>query len=409
MKMRNILMIAIILASFSSYSQIEFENGYIINNNSEKINCLIKNNDWKYNPSEILYKLDENSDIKRGTIEDIQEFGITSKIKFKRFLVDIDMSREDTNKLTQEKNPLFKEETLFLKQLIEGKANIFIYKSPSMTRFFYSLDNSDIEQLIYKKYKTSEGKISTNNKFRQQLWNALICDEISIQEVEGLNYSIKDLQNYFIKYNTCTSSDYIRYKKERKGKSFFIKLKPGVNYGSMKIKKGLNAGGVKMDNNLSFKVGVENEFILPFNNDKWSIFIEPSYTSYKGETYYGPSNKIKLNVNFNYIELGLGLRHYLFLNPNSKLNFNVGLIHDLPVNSEIIYYMNNPLDPTLNDFQVTPSINFGVGYNYNKFSFEVNLGLGREIKGSKIVPNNYDLQWKSMYQNVSFVFGYNIF
>lgn len=136
MKMRNLLIIAIILTSLSSYSQIEFENGYIINNNSEKINCLIKNNDWKNNPSEILYKLEENSDIEKGTIEDIQEFGISSKIKFKRFLVNIDMSREETNNLTQEKNPLFKEETLFLKQLIEGKANIFIYKSSSMTRFF---------------------------------------------------------------------------------------------------------------------------------------------------------------------------------------------------------------------------------------------------------------------------------
>lgn len=407
--MRNLLIIAIILTSLSSYSQIEFENGYIINNNSEKINCLIKNNDWKNNPSEILYKLDENSDIKKGTIEDIQEFGISSKTKFKRFLVNIDMSREETNNLTQEKNPLFKEETLFLKQLIEGKANMFIYKSPSMTRFFYSLDNSDIDQLIYKKYKTSEGKIGTNNKFRQQLWNALICDEISIQEVESLNYSIKDLQNYFIKYNTCKNSDYISYKKERKGKSFFVKLKPGVNYGSMKIENGLNADGVKMDNNLSFRIGVETEFILPFNNDKWSIFIEPSYTTYKGESYYGTSNNTKLNVNFNYIELGLGLRHYLFLNPNSKLNFNVGLIYDLPVNSEIIYYMNRPLDPTLNDIQVTPSINFGVGYNYNKFSFEANLGLGRIIKGSKYVPNNYDLQWESTYQNVSIVVGYNIF
>ncbi|MHB1147373.1 MAG: hypothetical protein ACYC01_07215 [Lutibacter sp.] len=71
--------------------------------------------------------------------------------------------------------------------------------------------------------------------------------------------------------------------------------------------------------------------------------------------------------------------------------------------------MNRPLDRTLNDIQVTPSINFGVGYNYNKFSFEANLGLGREIKGSKFVPNNYALQWESTYQNVSFVVGYNIF
>ena len=44
------------------FAQISFEKGYFINNANQKTNCLIKNQDWKDNPTEFEYKLDENSE-----------------------------------------------------------------------------------------------------------------------------------------------------------------------------------------------------------------------------------------------------------------------------------------------------------------------------------------------------------
>ena len=51
--------------TFNCYSQISFENGYFIDNNNQKINCLIKNLDWEKNPTEFKYKLSESSELNK--------------------------------------------------------------------------------------------------------------------------------------------------------------------------------------------------------------------------------------------------------------------------------------------------------------------------------------------------------
>ncbi len=410
--MKKILIITILTISLSGYSQTAFEKGYIINNDNERISCLIKNVDWRYNPDKIIYKLSENRETIDATIKEISGFGIFNKIKFERHTVNIDISSESIDKLTLDRNPLFKKETLFLKQLIEGKANLYIYKSPSLTRFFYSYNNSDIDQLVYKIYKASEFRIGKNNRFKQQLGGILKCNSISMRDLENLDYSITDLHNYFIKYNNCSNSEYVSYYKKKIRKSIYLKIKPGLNYGSMFIERGLGTNNIEMKNNLSYRVGVETELILPFNNDKWAIFFEPSYTQYKDELNYIFSlSDAQLDINFGYVELGIGLRHYLFLNSDSKLSFNASLIYDIPVNSKITFYLDRPMDPTLIDenIEVLPSLNIGAGYSFNKFSLELNFGLSREISGFHQVPSNYRLDWLSKYHNISFVIGYNIF
>ncbi len=51
------VVIAIIILSVNGYSQISYEEGYYVDNSSQKINCLIKNIDWKNNPTKFEYKM----------------------------------------------------------------------------------------------------------------------------------------------------------------------------------------------------------------------------------------------------------------------------------------------------------------------------------------------------------------
>ena len=74
---KQLLFLLTIILSFNCYSQISFEKGYYINNSYQKTNCLIKNIDWKNNPT--------------------------------------DRSSEIMDDLNNDKNPTFKEEKLFLK------------------------------------------------------------------------------------------------------------------------------------------------------------------------------------------------------------------------------------------------------------------------------------------------------
>jgi len=159
MKHKSILITILSIISLNCYSQTKYEKGYYINNNNEKIECFILNKDWLNNPTEISLKYSENEQSKTETIESIKEFGINGGIKYQRYDVNIDRSSNLLTSLDNKRNPVFEEEQLFLKVLIEGKANLYSYNSSNIEQFFFNIDNSNIEQLIYKSYLTNDNQI----------------------------------------------------------------------------------------------------------------------------------------------------------------------------------------------------------------------------------------------------------
>ncbi|WP_067151165.1 hypothetical protein [Pseudotamlana agarivorans] len=118
------------------YSQISYEPGYFIDNNNEKTDCLIKNMDWKNNPTEFEYKLTEEGESQKATIHSVKEFEVTNMSQYVRFTVNIDRSSEALSKISHDKNPAFKEEVLFLKTILVGKANLYEYNDGNLKRFF---------------------------------------------------------------------------------------------------------------------------------------------------------------------------------------------------------------------------------------------------------------------------------
>ena len=166
------------------YSQISFENGYFIDNDNQKINCLIKNLDWENNPTKFKYKLSENSELNIKTIKSVKEFGIPNTLKYVRSLVKIDRSSNKIDELDNQRKAVFQKEELFLRVLVEGKSTLYGYVDGSLISYFYSIGKSNIEQLVFKSYTTPESKIRTNNRFRNQLWNNLKCADIKKDRVE---------------------------------------------------------------------------------------------------------------------------------------------------------------------------------------------------------------------------------
>ena len=65
-------------------AQISFEKGYYITNAKEKVECLIKNYDWKNNPVEIEYKLTNSTLVQKIAITNMEEFSIYDKSKYIR-------------------------------------------------------------------------------------------------------------------------------------------------------------------------------------------------------------------------------------------------------------------------------------------------------------------------------------
>lgn len=391
---KQLFFVLISILSINCYSQIRYENGYFVSVDGRKVNCLIKNVDWKNNPKEFTYKLSENSGPSIADIKSVVEFGISDFIKYKRFTVDVDRSSEDIYHLSASRIPEFVTEELFLKILVEGKAALYYYEEGNFSKYFYSMDSSDAEQLIFKSYLNSEPEIKENNSFRQQLLTNLTCQKITSSDIEKIKYRNSDLVKIFTIYNECQNSASIDYEKKTKRDIFNFSLRPGLNLSSLQINSPTNDINIEFGNKLTFRLGVEAESVMPFNKNKWSLIVEPTFQYYKSVIN---TNSHYFKIDYKSIELPFGIRYYIFLNDKSKIHIDASYIIDFDINSEI-----TTVSGTWSEINAKPNLAFGIGYNLkNKYSFETRYGLSRDL-----IPFS---SFYSHYNTFSIILGYNIF
>jgi hypothetical protein len=406
MKKLLLLLLTAIL-SFNGYSQVTFEKGYYINNAEQKIDCLIKNSDGNNNPTYFEYKLSENSESVNADIKFVKEFGIYNNSKYIRRTVKIDKSSKDLSNLSRDNNPVFVEEVLFLRVLIEGKSNLYFYRNDELQRFFYNKDNSNIEQLVYKKYLDPENEVRTNNLFRQQLWIDLKCPTIGMKKLEHLEYKKSSLIDFFIEYNKCDNSDFINYEGKEKKDLFNLTFRMHLNNSSLSVQNSSINVNTDFGNEISLGFGVEAEYILPFNKNKWSISVEPTFQYFKSEKTTEVSNvsggKLIATVDYSSIELPLSARHYFFLNTNSKIFINASVVFDFSSKSSIEYKRANNSNYNTLEIKGGNNLGFGMGYKFkDKYSLEMRYQTSRNILGDYVY-------WSSNYNKLSIIFGYSLF
>lgn len=207
----------------------------------------------------------------------------------------------------------------------------------------------------------------------------------------------------FEEYNQCSNAQFISYEKLQKRDLFNLNLKPGIQASSLKMR----IGSKNFDSGIEvgFRFGIELEFILPINKNKWAIFSEPSFQYQESENTTDVISVVTGTVittstlfsDYKSIELPLGFRHYFFLNPNSKIFVNAAYVIDFNFASKA--YGGGGFETPYNRGR---NLAFGVGYNYKKkYSLEIRHGLRRDLH---IFYRNA----KSEFRTVSLIFGYTI-
>jgi len=391
----SLLSIFLLFVAASSFGQIRYEKGYYIDNDNRKTECLIRNDDWDNNPSEFKFKLENSDIIERGTIVSVKEFCIYGFSKYIRADVKIDRSSNDLDKLTFGSGPIWSSETLFLKALVEGKASLYSFNEGTLNRFFYSVTDTSVNQLIFKKYLTDNLNVAQNNTYKQQLVNDVRCVDARPGSTENIMYTRNALEKYFLNYNR-SSGDTIIVKKSNKIKRdlFNLKIASGLNLSAISIRCADNSKNLSFNNNLSFRLGVESEFILPFNMNKWSIVIEPTYQYFTAEKAH--DNDIS-SVNLRSVEFPIGIRCYFFLDKGIKGYLNGFYISNFSLNfkSNIVYNHSNTLD-------IAPrnSFAFGGGIEYKRISAEIRYYTNRQL-------SDY-MNWTINYNRFSFIIGYKL-
>ncbi|WP_334125690.1 outer membrane beta-barrel protein [Empedobacter brevis] len=397
--MKFLKTILLFLLTANLYAQIRFEEGYIVDNNNQKLEVLIKNIDWLNNPKTIEYKLNDTTSVVIGNINQIKEFGINNQSKYVRADVNIDRSSEDLNYISSSEEPEFKEEKLFLKVLIEADASLYVYNDHNLKRFFYKNKGENIEQLVYKKYETSTNQYAYNKTYKGQIAQNFRCQNISNERIRKINYRDTDLVLLFTEINECKGSE-ITYNEDVQSKKvdFNLWIRPRLNNSKLDFKR--DSESVKFGNKSGFAFGIETEFVLPFNKKKWSLIVEPTYQSYKvNGTKVG--NVDRATVDYKNIEIPFGVRHYFFLNQKSKIFVNVQYMINLNLDSNIEFKRG---EYSYWDYEINNRGNLvaGIGYNY-KDKFNVEL---RYLTNRKLLD---ELNINTKYSTVSFVLGYNIF
>jgi len=277
------------------------------------------------------------------------------------------------------------------------------------------LDNSPITPLIYKKYIVEQTKIKTNNRFRQQLFQSLKCEGISDKRFEYLSYSQSSLMSLFEDYGKCKNISLKSTSAKAKKGSFNLSVRPRLEfYSKLDISTYINNPfRTTLDSKIGYGIGLDLEYVLPYNRNKWGISLEPNIISYKNSgsdftTFFGTNNTpIDVSVTKTVINVPIGLRHYFFLNEKSNLFIALYAVFQINLESDINFFTRNGLNPgSYSDDSVEGSLQFGIGYKLmDKFSLEARYNGNTNI----IRIYDGDVTTRFLGGVTSLVLGYRLF
>lgn len=396
--MKNIC--CLLLVSFTLFinAQISYEKGYFIDNDNNKVECFIKNSDWLTSPNQISYKITLDSDKKEISISDMIEFSIyNTEHYYKKFNISIDeMALSDFNNNSRELN--YSDKVDFLRVLVSGKANL--YEHPGTGIFFFNLDNEKVNQFQFKKYISKESIKKENKDYQRQLFEVLKCDNFSTEKFLKVKHTRKDLIKLFSDYNECQNSEYKTYQANKTPVVFNVNAQLGINFTTLETEYTILGHDTKQtfDSQTVFTPGIELELVFPFHKNKWAVFAGATYHNFKEskeDVIILDTDLGEISFEYSYLEIPLGIRHYMYLNSDYKLYLSVAF-------APVMHLSNNNEEPFTREEGLQGDISFeeknatsntatiiGVGCNFkSKFSLGLNYYTAKKINNSKDYSNN---------------------
>ncbi len=308
----KVLLVILILIAVMANGQARFDKGYFIDHQNARVECLIKNVARAKTPAEFSYKLSESGVLFVAQPKDVNEFGIYDGNRFISSEVMIDASSDDEQNPSDEKNPVWSKQLVFLAVLVDGEATLYHYKIPGMERFFFKVGNTSIQQLVYKRFRIEmnhQYQMGTNNLFRNQILSAMYGISINVTTVDKLTYDLDDLSRLFIDYNKEKNSGYSVYHRKRENGAFHLRITPGLNITSVAVDNSLIAlVDFDFGTQAGFRIGIEPELIFPYTHKSLALVLEPTFQYFSGSKVSGNQKMIaKLYT----VEFPIGLRYYI--------------------------------------------------------------------------------------------------
>lgn len=382
-----------------SFSQVKFKEGYIVNNNHERIDCLIRNVGVEESTSNYQYKLKDDNEIKSIELSKIEEFGINNELKCIRALIHIDAGPSRIKSLN---DTIFQWEEghAYIATLVESDLTaLYSYFDQGNLLFFYRINNSAIEPLIFKKYSLEVTpyvveKTLYNNTYLDQLNQNLVCG--SRTDRVNIPYSKRALVKYFINFNACKGADYTVFREAQIKKGSF-RFKLGINsnimqYAIEEYSDALPNALFSKKNSIGY--GAEFEYLFPFNKYKWGLFAETNFYLYYSDYVESTSHPTEHDgyvIDYKTVEFPVGITYYLNITEDHRLFVRAAFVPHLILKNSYIAFSN----VYHSDFSSATRLFIGAGYNYKRVGAEFRYYSNQNIT-MNIYKRNSELSQVSM-------------
>jgi hypothetical protein len=370
--LRFVLPLLLVGWSYSVYSQVDYQKGYIMSGDGRQQEAWIKIQTSPLNPEKISYKLSETGEVITGDISTLQGFGIGTEAKYIVREIEIDRSTDDPKDLDINKLPALSKQTVFLRYLLESKLSLLDYQTKTNHRYYWQDDSDSIHLLTYKAYRNASGIMAVNESYKSQLFKLMTCQDMASQ-IKNLNYRKEQLLGIFKRTNTCAQAPIKLFSKEQN--KWPLSIGPLI---------GLDRFTTDFVNtktsSMAPRFGIEAELLIPYYGRKWAILLEGSYQSVKTHAAVFPIYTVQ---NFySGIEWGLGVRHYFYLQSNSKFLLQANAVIDLPLENKL----ESTLLGTSQSKFITAGAALSAGYKLKNVTAQLRYYTSRNLNGNQLTP-----------------------
>lgn len=388
--MRFFSLLTVLFFGLQAFAQDQ--QGYYIDNAGKRTEGYFKTTDF-FDDTSLEFKNSLTEEFEKLDTKNINEYGIGTEFKFKKFNVKLDKSDNSEKKISRNKDPQWEQLTVFLNTILEGDATLYSYNSNYGIKYFYTVKGkiSSPEQLIYKKYKPGETAIIENNQFRQQLFTTVNCGEKTIDNFSGLKYSKNSLVEVFKNYNECSGVTTSQYTNTSGKKT---KFHITAFAGAYSTTFGIENITPSFDNTTGVGFGFGAEAALRTSSDKWEIFARLEYEKISAElsnNYPGGGSAViteYFEIDTNVLNLFLGPRRIFRLNDTNELfvDLSVGISNPMGDVSRYSRISEGTLPGNVTKYNLSSTFfgNIGVGYTFkNKYGFDLRYETNRNMFGNE--------------------------
>lgn len=184
---------------------------------------------------------------------------------------------------------------------------------------------------------------------------------------------------------------------------FRLNIRAGINNSFFKIEKKDALINVEIENDMSPRVGLEFEYVLPFNKLKWSAITEVYYQryNYSGLVLYNSDDIINsfdnIDINYQALNLLLGIKYHYAEYGRFKSYLAAKVNYAMTLGDAMINF------ETLPDFEINSGVGYlaSLGFVYNKkisFEFEYSTRplVDEEIAKTRLNTLSFLLAYKLM-------------